>query len=247
MKTTERHDLKHNEVAETLQQTYARLEQHRKAILIGAAVIVVLAVAWGTYRLVTAQRDAKAGELLARALVVAEAQVVPPVAPAPGQPAPPSTPGSYPTETAKLEAALPKFMAAADAYPGTRAGITARYHAASTLAALGKPVEARQRFQEVVDADGRGVYARMSRLAIAGLDVQAKQYDAAIATLRELSLDVRGDLPVDAILVRLADAYIAAGKKTEAQQALSRVTTEFAESPYAADAKKQLDALKAGA
>lgn len=247
MKTTERHDLKHNEVAETLQQTYARIEQNRKTILIVGVVALVIAGAWGGYRYVTSQRDAKAGELLAQAMVVAEAQVVPPVAPAPGQPPPPPTAGSYPTETAKLEAALPKFTAAAEAYPAAPAGITARYHAASTLAALGRTAEARQRFQEVVDADGRGIYGRMSRLAVAGLDVKAKQYDAAITTLRELSLDARGDLPVDAILVQLAEAYIAAGRKTEAQQALSRVTTEFATSPYAADAKKHLDALKAGA
>ena len=247
MKTTERHDLKHNEFAETLQQTYARLEQNRTTVLIVAAAVVAIAVAWGAYYLVTSQRDAKAGELLAQAMVVAEAQVVPSVAPAPGQPAPPSTAASYPTETAKLEAALPKFIAAAEAYPATRAGITARYHAASTLASLGRTAEARQRFQEVVDADGRGLYGRMARLAVAGLDVKAKQYDGAIATLRELSLDARGDVPVDAILMQLAEAYIAAGKKTEAQQALSRVTTEFATSPYAADAKKHLDALKAGA
>ena len=63
----------------------------------------------------------------------------------------------------------------------------------------------------------------------------------------ELSLDARGDLPVDAILVQLAQAYAAAGKKTEAQQALQRVATEFATSPYAADAKKLLETIKGGA
>ena len=66
----------------------------------------------------------------------------------------------------------------------------------------------------------------------------------AIATLRDLSLDAKGDLPVDAILLQLGQAYVAAGKTTEARQTFERVTTEFATSPYAADAKKQLDALK---
>ena len=34
MKTTERHDLKHNEVADTLQEAYDRIDQNRKAILV---------------------------------------------------------------------------------------------------------------------------------------------------------------------------------------------------------------------
>jgi hypothetical protein len=247
MKTSERHDLKHNELAETLQSTYVRLEQNRRNLVIAAGVVLAVLAAWGGYAFYTSQREAKAGAMLAEALVVTEAQVVPPIAPAAGQPAPPPTPNSYPTERAKLEAALPKFVAAADAYPATDAGIAARYQAAGVLASLGRSAEARQQFQQVVERDGRGLHGRMARLAVAELDVKAGQHDAAIKTLQELSLDARGDLPIDAILVQLAQAYTAAGKKAEAQTALQRVTTEFATSPYAADARKQLEALKGGA
>jgi TolA-binding protein len=247
MKTTERHELKHNELTDALSATYVSLEQNRKNVTIGVGVLLAVLAVWGGYAFYTSQRDAKAGALLAEALVVTEAQVVPPVAPAEGQPAPPVAPNTYPTEQAKLEAALPKLLAAADAYPASAAGIAARYQAAGTLASLGKATEAHQRFQEVVDRDPRGLHGRMARLAVAELDVKAKRYDAAIKTLQELSLDARGDLPIDAVLVQLAQAYAEAGKKAEAQQALQRVTTEFATSPYAADAKKQLEALKAGA
>jgi tetratricopeptide (TPR) repeat protein len=247
MKTTERHDLKHNELTDALTATYASLEQHRKNITLGLGVLLAVAAAWGSYAFYTSQRDAKAGALLAEALVVTEAQVVPPVAPADGQPAPAAAPNTYPSEQAKLEAALPKLLAAADAYPGTPAGIAARYQAAGVLASLGKLTEARQQFQNVAERDGRGLHGRMARLAVAELDVKTKQYDAAIKTLQELSLDTRGDLPIDAVLVQLAKAYAEAGKKAEAQQALQRVTSEFATSPYAADAKKMLETLKAGA
>jgi tetratricopeptide (TPR) repeat protein len=247
MKTSERHDLKHNELAETLQSTYHRLEQNRRNFTIAGGIVLAVLAGWGVYAFYTSQRDARAGAMLAEALVISEAQVVPPVAPADGQPAPPPTPNSYPTERARLEAALPKFMAAADTYPNTDAGIAARYQAASVLASLGKTAEARQQFQRVVDLDGRALHGRMARLAVAELDVKAGQHDAAIKTLQELSLDARGDLPIDAILVQLAQAYAAAGKKAEAQTALQRVTTEFATSPYAADARKQLEALKTGA
>ena len=247
MKTTERHDLKHNEVAETLQGAYVQLEQNRKTILTVAGVVLVAACIWGGYSFYTAQQEAKAGALLAHALVIIEAQVVPPIAPASGQPALPPTPGTYPSENAKLEAALPKLLGTADAYPSTQAGISARFQAAAALTALGKMTDARKQYEAVVASDGRGLYGRMSRLGIAELEIKAGQFDPAIATLRELSLDARGDLPVDAILVQLAQTYVAAGKKTEAQQVLQRVTTEFATSPYAADAKKLLETIKGGA
>ena len=38
-----------------------------------------------------------------------------------------------------------------------------------------------------------------------------------------------------------------AGRKAEAVQTYQRLTTEFPASPYAGDAKKELDSLKAGA
>ena len=64
--------------------------------------------------------------MLAEAMVIEEARVMPP-APPPGTTNDPNAiggqlPGTYPTEKAKLEAALPKFQAAADAYPSSDAG-----------------------------------------------------------------------------------------------------------------------------
>ncbi len=247
MKARERQRLKKDEVAETLQDVYLRAAQHRNRIAaaIAAAVILVLAVGgWTWYR---SNQTARAGAMLAEALVISEAQVMAPAAPAEGQPPAPQPPNTYPTEEAKLEAALPKFLAAADAYPSTTAGLAARYHAATTLAALGRGDEARTQYQQVIDRGRRGLYGRMARLGLAELDLQAGRHDEAIAALHELSLDVKGDVPVDAVLVQLGEAYLAAGKTAEAQQAFQRVTTEFADSPYATDAQQRLDALKTGA
>jgi predicted negative regulator of RcsB-dependent stress response len=245
MKTSERQHLKHDEVSETLQQAYARFDQNRSAVTtVLGVLIVVAAVVGGLYFYRSHQAD-EAARMLAEALTITEAQVVPPTQALPGQPAPPPPPaGSYPSERAKLEAAIPKFEATADQYSSTDAGRFARYRAGAALATLDRTAEARAQYQKLVDADGQGLYGRMAKLALAQCDVQDKKYDAAIATLRDLSLDAKGDLPVDAILLQLGQAYLAAGKMTEARQAFERVTNEFATSPYAADARKQLDALK---
>jgi hypothetical protein len=244
MKTAERHRLKHNEVADTLQDVLANVQSNRRLIVIGLVVILVLISSVGAWTYYRGQRNGKASALLGEAMVVADAPVMDPATAPPGQkPAPPQS-NTFPTERARLEAAFPKFLAAANAYPDTIAGIAARYHAAATLAALGRQAEAKQRYAEVVERDSRGIYGKMARLAQAELNVRDKQFDQAIGTLRELSLDTKGDVPVDAVLSQLGAAYLAAGKKTEAQQTFQRITTEFAASPYAADARKQLDVLK---
>jgi TolA-binding protein len=244
MKTAERHRLKHNEVADTLQDVMANVQSNRRLIVVGLVAILVLISSVGAWTYYRGQRNGKASALLGEAMIVADAPVVDPAEATPGKTPPPPQTNTFPNERAKLEAAFPKFLAAADAYPDTVAGIAARYHAAATLAALGRQADAKQRYAEVIDRDPRGVYGKMAKLAQADLNVRDKQYDQAINTLRELSLDTKGDVPVDAVLNQLAAAYLAAGKNAEAQQTFRRITTEFAASPYAADAKKQLDVVK---
>src|SRR5205085_7105661 len=114
-------------------------------VVILAAVILV-----GGFFAYRASRDNKATTLLASALAVAEAQVVTPPPPAPGSPPPVQPPGTFRTERERLEAAIPRLQQAADAYPNSQAGITARYRLAATLSALGRYAEAEQRSQEVV-------------------------------------------------------------------------------------------------
>jgi TolA-binding protein len=152
--------------------------------------------------------------------------------------------GTYETEEAKLQAAIPKLKAAADAYPDTEPGITARYHLASTLASLGKHQEASQAYDEVIKRGGDDLYGRMARLGKAEEQARSGQLDAAIATYKELSENTDGDLPTDAILMQLGRAYVAAGKKDEAQKTFTKIVDEHPSSPYAAEARQELEALK---
>ena len=102
--------------------------------------------------------------MLAEAMVIEEARVMPP-APPPGTTNDPTAiggqpPGTYPTEQAKLEAALPKFQAAADAYPSSDAGITARYHARQEPRRRSAASTRRSRHYDQVLASGNALLAR---------------------------------------------------------------------------------------
>ena len=244
MKSQERHKLKENEFARTVTHAREVLDSRRRDLVWGIIVVVALLASVGAYSGWQQFRTSRATELLAAALAVYEAPVVPVQAPAPGSPAPVPQEGTYRSEQAKLEAALPKFLQAADQYPSTDAGITARYHAAAILAALGRYPEAEQRFQEVLARAGSTIYGRTARLGLANAQMAQQKYDSAITIYSDLSRDTNSQMPVDGVLMQLGHAYLKAGRKAEAATAFTRVKDEFPESMYAEDARTALEQTK---
>ena len=247
MKSIERHKLKEDEFARSVASARDIVTRRRRDItrlvVIAVAVIVLIA----GYTLWRQSRNAQADGALAAGLAIFEAPVMPPpAAPAPGSPVPVQPPGTYQTERAKLEAALPKLMEAADKYPNTNAGIAARYYAASALASLGRVAEAEQRYQEVVDKGGNLIYARTARLGLADAQAAQGKFDNAITIYREMSADAKGQIPVDGVLMSLGRTYARAGRKDEAARAFSRIVEEFPQSAYAADAKREMEEARKG-
>ena len=245
MKSIERHKLKENEFARSMAQARTAVEGRRGEITKIAIAVIVLLLVVGGYAFWKNSQEARANESLAAALAVYQMPVVPIPPPAPGSPPPVPQPGTFPTEQEKLAAALPKFVDAANAHPNTTAGITARFYAASVLAAQGKAAEAEQRYKEVVDKAGNtSIYSRTAKLGMAEAQVAQAKYDSAIAIYSELSRDPNSALPLDSVLMHLGRAYARAGKKEEAVRSFSRVVDEFPQSAYAADARREMEETK---
>ncbi len=249
MKRKERHHLKENELAHSLGAARDFIEP-RKAQVAGLVVLVLVIV--GAIFAITAWRqgdDSQAQQALAEAMVVMDARVIPPssTAATPGELPAAATMGavgSFPSEAAKLNAALPKLKTAADTYPDTESGITARYHYASGLAALGKNDEAVAAFDAVVQRAGaESLYGRMSRLGKADTQMNAGQHDAAIATWKELAASTDDTLPKDAILMELAKAYQAKGNQEEAKKTFTQIVDDHPTSPYSAEARAELEKI----
>jgi TolA-binding protein len=246
MKSTERHKLKENEFARSVARARGMMETRGRDVAIGAGVVALVIVFAAGYMWWRQAREAKASGALASALAVYESPVVPVGTPAPGSPMPVAQPGTFQTEQAKLDAALPKFTAAADQFANTDAGVAARYHAAGILSALGRYPEAEQRYQEVVDKAGRSIYGRTARLGLADVQVAQGKFDPAIKLYQELATDANSQLPIDGVLMQLGRAYAKAGKRDDAARAFNRVVEEFPQSLYTADAKRELEDVKKG-
>jgi tetratricopeptide (TPR) repeat protein len=242
VKRSERHHLKENELVAFVDRSREVLAQRRREIVAVIVAVVVVLVAVMGYIAWRNNTEGKAAALLTDAEAVLEAQVTTPAPAAAGQPAPKPPAGTYPSEQAKLEAALPKLAAVYTKYPSTDSGIAARYYAANALAAVGRRSEAEARYQEVI-AKG-GVYAEMARLGLANVLANAGQHDRAITIYKEITAEPKADVPVDGVLMQLGRAYARAGRRSEAQQTYTRIVQEFPESLYAADARKELEALK---
>lgn len=249
MKTKHRRELKQNDVAQMVAAARTFLEENGRQLTWAVAAIIVVGVAVAGLLAYRTREQARGTELLAQATVVLNTAVVPVNAETKPGDAPAAAgigaKGTFSTETQKLNAAVPKLRAAADAYPDTAAGIQARYHLAASLAALGQQKEAITQFDEVVRRAGNdSLYGRMAQLGKAEAQFASGQTDAAIATWKELAAKKDANLPEDAILMQLGRAYQAKGNAADAKKTFTDIVDHHPDSPYVAEARKELDSLK---
>ena len=110
MRRSERHHLKENPIAELLSDLTESLRGRSQSVLYGvAAVVVAFAIAGGVFGW-QQYRQGQAGDLLAQAMAVVQAPVVPPVEPAPVEPVAPVTetsPDGEDAEDAEAESEPP--------------------------------------------------------------------------------------------------------------------------------------------
>jgi TolA-binding protein len=247
VKRLERKHLKENELEHTLRAAREFVEPRQqllKQVGIGAILLVLIVIAVGFWR---ERTDSRGQKELAEAMVALNAEVVPVGAQgAEGVPAAAmlGATGTFTTEAAKLNAALPKLKAAADAYPSSPSGIQARYHMASALTALGRQAEAVTAFDEVIKYAGESsLYGQMAVMGKADAQAQGGQLDAAIESLKGLAAK-GGELPVDAILMELARAYVQKGNRDEARKTFTEIVDKHPQSPYTPQARTELENLK---
>ena len=257
MKRAERHHLKANPVALFIARVQEVFREYGSAVVIGVGAIFTVLLGFGGYIWWQQWQSGRASELLAEAMAIATAPIVVPTAltteevegnPAASSSAKPAPfvqpPESYSSEIARLEAAVPMLLSAADAYPSSLPGITARYQAAAGLVSLGRTEEAVEQYKEIISVAGDWIYGRMATLGLADTRLLTGNYQAAITLLEGETAVVGSNLPIDAVLMRLGRAYRLAGRDGDALAAFTRVVEEFSDSLYFIDAQREAETLR---
>ena len=245
MKRIERQHLKENKLAIAVVSFQGFLLEKQRQIVTGLAITLVLLAGFAYNFVLGQQAQSAAQQMFGEAMVVLGSPVQPPIPEieaseeAPGTPAF-QAPGTYPTENAKREDALERLQEVVDAYPDTDAGIQAAYHLAGTLAALNNFEEALLAYEVVIERTGESLYGRMARLGKGNTHVLLEQYEPAIEVYSQLLDLSESGVPVDAVLLKLARTYQAAGNANEAQEAFSRIVHEYPASPYSSEARKEM-------
>jgi hypothetical protein len=117
---------------------------------------------------------------------------------------------------------------------------------AGALAALGRHAEAITAFDAVATRAGaNSLYGRMARLGKADAQAKSGQLDAAIATWKTMVTQDASELPVDAILIELARAYVTKGNTAEAKQTFTQIVDQHPDSPYVQEARAGLQTISA--
>ena len=86
--------------------------------------------------------------------------------------------------------------------------------------------------------------AKMARLGKAEAQIRAGQFDPALTTLKTLADQKDSGLPPDAVLMELARGYRLAGKVEDARKTLNQIVEQHADSPFATEAKAELERIK---
>ena len=239
MKSQERHHLKQNEFAVTAGKVADTVMENRGRWLMMTGAIVMIGAVVGGYMLMSRRSADQASAAYGAALLIEQS----PIVPAPTVPGAKQQAGTFPTETARTEAALAAYKKVVDEYPSDDTGRAAKYRMAGIYLGTGKPADAEKLFGEVASGAGSSIYGPMSQLGRAQALTALNKYDDALKILTDLSGQRDSALPIDGVLMELARVSERAGKTQEAKAAYKRVVDEFQQSTYSGEARERLSAI----
>jgi len=152
------------------------------------------------------------------------------------------------TAEEKHRKAAAAFDGVARQWPSLAAGRRARYYAALCRIELGDLPSARTALTEIAAAKAESpLDAALARLALAEVEHRGGQLDKAIDSFRQMADDSALPLPRDYALMRLGASLEEARRLQEAGASYRRVVDEFPQSVYAAEARRRMEYLQAGA
>ena len=214
-----RHELNAQDAITTKLQSFTEIALARKKeilLVTGALAVVVLAyLGWGFY---SAGRNTDAQGQLALAISA-------------------YTDATLPTDQARYEKTIAEAQKTVDSYGSLPAGVIAKYYIALSKDGLGDTPGAISTLQEVI-AQAEDTTKAVAQFALAGIYQKSGDSTKAIEVLKEL--DSAGGYSPSAVNYELGKVLEAAKQPDQAKAYYEKVVTQFADSPFRADAEAGL-------
>lgn len=269
-KRLRRKDLKHDEfITATGRVTQWLMDRRRRIGWALLAVVVVVSVVLSV-RLVHQRQEQSAAALLAAAMEIYRAPVIPPapevvVAPIADQgetvaeedpgvagegpledplsvPEPPITGLQFASAEEKYRAALERFEPIVDRYPSRPSGRVAAFYAGDCQAQLGNTEAAIAAFTQAAEA-GASLVSSMALYRLGQLERGLGNAEGAVAYFDRLLEIPRSLFPRGEALMAKAGAHEEAGDARAALAAYQRVLNDFSDSYVALEARRHVEEL----
>ncbi len=207
-----------DEITTTLQSVGEMAIARKKELLVGAAIVLVAALAYFGWSFYSSKQSAAAqGELAA----VINAYRNPAAA----------------TDQERYEKTIVEAEKALKDYPSARTAPIARYYMALAQDGLGDKENPAKNMEEVIsraDADTKAI----AQFALAGIYKRHEEFQKAIDVLKQL--ESSGGYSRSAVQYEIGVAAEGANQKDQAQAYYSKVITESPDSPFRNDAEAAL-------
>jgi tetratricopeptide (TPR) repeat protein len=234
-----RKELKQDEVREKVAEAVKSVSLHgREVIYIIVIVLAVAAIAFAWFYYERTQQEA-AQSLLGQAMEKFNSAVggqIDPNLPKPSY--------NFGTENQKYSEALKDYESIISKYGNTPAAEMARYMAGISSFYLKDNAKAEQYLKQSSKISDRNILYYQTRLALAELYNKTNRYDEAIAVLNEALNRPKPQVPVEYLLLQLAETYDKAGKKKEARDTYQKIANDYKESPVSFEAQQKLNQVQ---
>lgn len=215
-----RKELKQDKIKETFEHGAQAVYSHSQFVTVLVLAILLAACAYGGWKLYTDRQTAKAEVEFDVAMKVYNARVA-------GTPEPGADPNEvvYPNESARAQAAVPKFQEVAAKYPNTNPGQLAIYYVALCYENMEQVNQALEQLKKISGSSDKEL-AAMAQYQTSVIYARTAKVDDAIKILRGLAQKPTVLVPHPVVLLDLA-GLLAKSNPTEAISLYQQVKKDY--------------------
>jgi len=229
-----RKELKQDKIKETFEHGAEAVYSHSKLATVLVLAVLLVACAYGGWKLYSDRQTAKAQVEFDAAMKVYNARIA-------GTPEPGADPNEviYPNESARAQAAIPKFQLVTSQYPNTGPGRFAVYYAALCYENMEQVNSALEELKKISGSSDKEL-AAMAQYQTSVIYTRTEKVDDAIKILRGLKDKPTVLVPHPLVLLDLA-GLLKKSNPTEAISLYQQVKKDYSDPTISEEADRGLN------